>query len=121
MAHILVIDDESQICLMLRSWLESEGHSVLDARNGNEGLKSFIENSPDLVITDLVMPEKEGLETISELKKSNPQVKIVAISGGGRNQPEIYLNMAKKLGAVKIFKKPIRKENFLNAVNQLVN
>jgi CheY-like chemotaxis protein len=71
---------------------------VIKAENGNQGITLFREYRPHLIVTDLVMPEKEGLETIIDLKKIDPAVKIIAVSGGGRNVPEIYLEFARKMG-----------------------
>ncbi len=120
MAHILIIDDELQIRLMLRKLFESEGYTVTEASDGIGGIKRYHENPADLIITDLIMPEKEGIETIRELKKKYPDVKIIAMSGGGKGNPDGYLNLAKKLGAIQTFEKPIRKEELLKAVNNLI-
>ena len=120
MAHILVIDDELQIRLMLRKLLEPEGYTITEAPDGIEGIKRYHENPADLIITDLIMPDKEGLETIMELKKENPAVKIIAMSGGGKNKPEGYLHLAKQFGAMETLEKPIRKEELLKAIKNLV-
>ena len=120
MAHILVIDDEKQIRMMLRKMLEAEGYTVTEAADGTEGITRYQEHPADLIITDIIMPEKEGIETIMELKKQNPGVKIIAMSGGGKNQPEGYLKTAKLLGAKETFSKPIRKETLLQAIKNLV-
>jgi len=82
-ACILVIEDDVQVRALLKKLLESEGYTVLEAENGNIGIRLYHENSVDVVITDLIMPEKEGIETIRELRKIAPQIKIIAISGGG--------------------------------------
>ncbi len=94
MAHILIIDDEHQIRSMLRKVFESEGYIVTEASNGMEGLKCYYENPADLIITDILMPDKEGLETIMALKKENPDAKIIAMSSGGINKPQGYLDIA---------------------------
>jgi CheY-like chemotaxis protein len=120
MTHILIIDDEQPIRLMLRKLFESEGYTVTEASNGMEGIESYRENPANLIITDLLMPEKEGLETIIELKKKNPAIKIIAMSGGGRNKPDKYLHMAKQLGAMQTFEKPIRKGELLRAIKNLI-
>jgi len=120
MAHILIIDDEPQVRLILRKLLESEGYTVAEASDGIEGIKRYHENPADLVITDIIMPDKEGLETIVELKQKNPAIKIIAMSGGGKNKPAGYLNTAKLLGAIQTFEKPIRKETLLKAIKNLV-
>ncbi|WP_299982521.1 response regulator [Desulfobacula sp.] len=99
MKQILIIDDEAPIRKMLRILLEKNDYAVIDAQDGSQGVKLFKEHKPDLIITDLIMPEKEGLETIIEIKKLNLDTKIIAISGGGVVGPETYLDLAKNLGA----------------------
>jgi len=121
MAKILVIDDEPSILLMIKKMLEKEGHEVDLALNGREGMELFENIKPALVITDIIMPEKEGLETILELRKKNPGLKIIAISGGGRISPEGYLPGAKLLGANMVFQKPLVPKEFIAAVALLLN
>ena len=120
MARILIIDDEVQILNMLRQMLEGEGYEVIDAPNGKEGIRRYRENPADLIITDILMPEKEGIETIQELKRDFPDVKIIAMSGGGRVGPGDYLHLAKMLGAQHTFAKPIEREELLKAVRELL-
>jgi YesN/AraC family two-component response regulator len=121
MAKILVIDDETPIAIMVKRMLEKVGHEVEIAINGNEGLTIFEKFHPDLLITDIVMPEKEGLELIFELRKKNPELKIIAISGGGRFQYEGYLTSAKHLGANMVFQKPFDHKEFMKSINDLLN
>ena len=85
MARILIIDDEEKFRKMLRQMLERAGHEVVEAPDGKEGVKLYREKLTDLIITDIFMPEKEGIQTIKELKRDFPEAKIIAISGGGRN------------------------------------
>ena len=120
MAKILVFDDEPSILLMIKKMLEKAGHDVDIAHNGKEGMLLFDKNKPDLLITDIIMPEKEGLETIFELRRMYPDLKIIAISGGGRIGPDGYLPGAKLLGANMVFQKPLDQKEFVNAVNQLL-
>ncbi len=120
MAKIIVIDDEPYILLMLKKMLEMEGHSVEMAKNGKDGLAMINTNPPDLVITDIVMPEKEGLETIREVRKKYPGMKIIAISGGGRLDSNEYLEPARHFGAARIIKKPFQKSEMVNAVKDLL-
>jgi DNA-binding NtrC family response regulator len=120
MARILVIDDDVQILEMLRQTLEREGYEVIGSLDGKEGIRLYREAPTDLIITDIVMPEKEGIETIMELKRDFPDVKIIAISGGGRIGPEDYLRIAKKLGAMHTFTKPIGREELLGVVRELL-
>ena len=118
--RILVIDDESEIRKLFIQKMAENGYEIIEACDGKEGLKLYHENRPDLVITDLVMPEKEGIETITELKREFPNVKIIAISGGGRNVPDAYLQIAKNLGAERIFSKPIDWPELIKAVRELL-
>jgi CheY-like chemotaxis protein len=121
MAKILVFDDEPSILLMIKKMLEKAGHEVDIALNGREGMELLEKNKPDLVITDIIMPEKEGLETIMTLRKRYPEIKIIAISGGGRIGPEGYLPSAKHLGADMVFQKPLVQKEFMEAVALLLN
>jgi len=118
MKQILVIDDEQPIRSLLKIMLEREGFDVITASDGKEGMKLFSKATVDLVITDIVMPEKEGIEIIRELRKGYPGTPVIAISGGGRNSSESYLNVAKLLGAVAILQKPVEKEKLLTAVKK---
>jgi CheY-like chemotaxis protein len=120
MGRILIIDDDVQILNMLRQILEREGYEVVSAINGNEGIRLYREKPTDLIITDLIMPEKDGIETIMELRRDFPDVKIIAISGGGRSHPRPYLNSAKELGAQYAFAKPVKREELLKAVRELL-
>jgi len=121
MAKILVLDDEPSILLMIKKMLEKEGHEVYVAINGIEGMELFEEKKPDMVITDIIMPGKEGLETILELRKNHPGLKIIAISGGGRIGPQGYLPSAKYLGADMVFQKPLVQKEFIMAVSLLLD
>ena len=121
MAKILVFDDEPSILLMIKKMLERAGHEVDMALNGREGMELLEKNKPDLVITDIIMPEKEGLETIMTLRKKYPEIKIIAISGGGRIGPEGYLPSAKHLGADMVFQKPLVQKEFMEAVALLLS
>ena len=117
MARILLVDDEEIVRVLMREALESSGHEVTEAMNGNEGVAMQRAHPFDLIITDIVMPEKEGLEMIIELKKDFPVLKIIAVSGGGRVNNSNYLGFAKKFGAQKILTKPVTQEALLYAVN----
>ncbi len=117
MASILIIDDEELVRLTVRQMLEDAGHKVAEAENGLDGIQKLKDFKADIVITDLLMPEMEGLETISELRSSRPELKIIAISGGARFKGVDYLNSAKKLGAQEILPKPFSDEQLQIAVN----
>ena len=120
MKNILVIDDNLDFRTMLCVRLEKSGYEVIGVENGKIGVAFFRENPVSLVITDIIMPEKEGMETILELKKINPSVKIIAISGGGRSVPEDYLDIAEYFGAIKSFKKPFNMADFIKTVDHLL-
>ena len=121
MARILIIDDEPQIRSMLRLMLERGGYEVAEATDGIEGIRQYRENPADLILTDLIMPNKDGIGMIIDLKKEFPQVKIIAMSGGGVNRPEGYLDGAKKLGATRTLTKPIDRDEMLKAVKETLN
>ncbi len=120
MKKILIIDDEPYILMMLKKMMERAGYEVDLAENGVTGLNLFRENSADLVISDIIMPEKEGLGTIREMKQLKPELKIIAISGGGRVSADDYLNTAKLFGADRIFQKPFKQNEIVGAVNELI-
>ncbi|MBN2410128.1 response regulator [candidate division KSB1 bacterium] len=119
-ARILVIDDEEEIRDILKKMLELEGYEVITANNGNEGIKLYNQHPADVVITDIIMPDKEGIETIIELRNKFPNVKIISISGGGRIGPNDYLTMSKKLGAERSFTKPFERKKILKAIEELL-
>lgn len=118
--RILIIDDDEQIRILLRQMMEWAGYEVMEAENGKVAMQLHSENPADLVITDLIMPEQEGLETISSLKKKYAGIKIIAISGGGRIGPEAYLPAALELGADKVFSKPFDVQEVVATVKELL-
>ena len=118
---ILIIDDDEQMRILLQQVMEWSGYEVMVAENGRQGMELQRADPADLVITDLIMPEQEGLETIGLLKKEFPQVKIVAISGGGRMGPEAYLPAALELGADRVFSKPFDVKEFIATVRELLD
>lgn len=120
MYRILIIDDEEMIRRILRRMLEVEGFEVIEAPDGRAGMMLQRESPVDLVITDLIMPEKEGLETIKELREEFPEVKIIAISGGGWLEADPYLVTAKRIGADRTLAKPMERKSLLAAVRELL-
>ena len=118
--RILVIDDDQQIRILLRQVMELAGYEFVEAGDGREGLLKLRKLGADLVITDLIMPEQEGLETITSMKKEYPKLKIIAISGGGRIGPEAYLPAAQELGAERVFSKPFDIRELAEAVKELL-
>ena len=120
MAYILVIDDDPQVLALFKRFLETEGHSVATASNGQAGIGIFRNSQADLVVTDMVMPVKDGLKTIMELEKEFPGIKIIAISGGGVIEPDRYLDLAEHIGVKQTLTKPVTKEQLINAVNEVL-
>lgn len=121
MARILIIDDEPSVRELLLTMLMEEGHEVVEAADGKAGLRLLQERPVDLVITDLIMPEKEGIETIMDLRRDFPDVKIIAMSGGGIIQAQDYLGMAQGMGAHRVFEKPFGVGAMLTAVRELLH
>ena len=114
MPTILVIDDQEPIRVLLRRALEGADYEVLEASNGRLGLELYRERSADLIITDIFMPEMNGLEMMVELTRNFLEVKVIAMSGG--LESEGALNVAKVLGARHTFQKPLDIEKLLSAV-----
>ncbi|MDZ7723187.1 MAG: response regulator [candidate division KSB1 bacterium] len=116
--QVLIVEDDASIRRMIRKMLDREGYHVLEAVNGYYALKMLQKHSGiGLVITDIVMPEKEGLETIQEIKEMNPLTRIIAISGGGKIDAENYLVLARHLGADATLSKPFHKDDLLCILN----
>ena len=116
MARILLIDDEAAFRQVTRQMLEQAGYEVLEAKDGKDGVSVYRTERPDLVITDLIMPEQEGIETIIELRQEDPEARIIAISGGGRITATDFLSIARKFGARHILAKPFRRDQLLEAI-----
>ena len=116
---ILVIDDDLLIRCTLARILESCGHEVATAADGLRGMAAFRSAPPDLVITDILMPEQEGIETIRQMRRERPHTKIVAISGGGQPHGFDILTMARRLGADDVIAKPFGAEELLGSVGRL--
>jgi CheY-like chemotaxis protein len=119
--RILVIDDDDQVRMLVRNMLERAGYEVASASDGDVGMQLMRQQPFDLVITDLYMPNKEGLETIVELKREFPHAQIIAISGGNPSAGMDYLEVAAKLGARKVLAKPIERETLLASVGELLD
>ena len=116
MARILVIDDDKIMNSMVVQMLKEAGYEVKSALDGKHGLKLLDTKAFDLIVTDIIMPEIEGLEMIRVVRAINRKIPIIAISGGGKMRPEGYLKMAQAFGADYTFEKPFDKEPFLAAV-----
>ncbi len=120
MARILIIDDEERVRRTLRRMLEPAGHDVVEAADGGEGVELYKEDSVDLVLMDLIMPEKEGIQAAAELRHYDPEVKIIAISGGGRIGNMEVLKIARKFGIEHALPKPIRVGELLASVKGIL-
>jgi diguanylate cyclase (GGDEF)-like protein len=115
---ILVIDDDKRIRTTIRKVLETKGYEVLEADNGKIGIDLYKKEPAKIVITDMLMPVADGIESITELKKLSPTQKIIAMSGGGQINGEYYLDMAKKMNVTNILPKPFGKKDLLDAVQK---
>jgi DNA-binding response OmpR family regulator len=120
MAKVLVIDDDPSFRRMIRMILIRMRHDVVEAQDGNEGVDRFRSEHPDLVISDIVMPDKEGIQTILEIRALAPDAKIIAMSGGGISVGTGYLTAALKLGANLTLSKPFRPTELTAMVEQLL-
>jgi CheY-like chemotaxis protein len=121
MAKILIIDDDDAILDVLRRLLSQQGHKVLAATGGVEGVEIYRKHPIDLVITDIVMPEQDGIETLLLLKRENPDVKIIVISGGGKIDGQSYLEVAGNFGVESTICKPFRTSELIAAVENACN
>jgi len=121
MGTILIIEDDVVLRQALQSFFVKKGYTILIAPEGRTGLAVCNKTHIDIVITDIVMPEMEGLEIIITIRKKNPGIKIIAMSGGGQIGPEDYLEMAKKLGADRVLTKPIDFKTIYDTVENLMS
>ncbi len=121
MAKILIIDDDPALREIMRRILEPDGHDVRVAEDGARGLDLYRADPADLVITDLIMPEKEGIETIQELREEFPDVRILAVSGGGMVDPDGPLTDAELFGADGSLAKPFSVEALKQAANEVLS
>jgi CheY-like chemotaxis protein len=120
MAHILVIEDDCSVQTLFGQLLESEGYTVSHATDGAEGIHLLKQEKTDLIITDIMMPEMDGLEVIRTVQHTHPNLPIIAISGGMRTVPINFLPHAKKFGACRVFEKPVILADLLAAVKELL-
>ena len=121
MAEILVIDDDGKFLEIMREYLENEGYEVLVASDGEIGADLYRENKPDLVITDVIMPEKDGAQVIFELQKEFPGIKMIVMTGGGQGDAQTYLKSITAFSNVKYaFEKPFGMDELLVAVKESI-
>lgn len=120
MARILLVDDEEIVLQMFEAVLQLDHHEVTTASDGNAALEAVANGTFDLVVTDIVMPDKEGIETILDMRKLRPTLPIIAMSGGGRGSAADYLEMAALLGAKRTLSKPFSTQELLDAVSDVL-
>ncbi len=120
MSRILVIDDDDLVRDTLVRILTRAGHDAIGAKDGRDGVKQFQLQPPDLIVTDVIMPEQDGIETVLQLRRSDATLPIIAISGGGRARAMQFLETAQKLGADLVLPKPVKQQELLAAVSQLL-
>lgn len=120
MITILVVDDHKELRVMMGRALTEAGYEVVEAGDGDAALAAFRARPPALVITDIVMPEKTGIEIIATMKRERPEVKVLAISGGGRTHVMDFLSIARETGADATLEKPFRKNDLLARVTELL-
>ena len=121
MKTILLIDDDELVRFSIRFVLERAGYRVIEADNGRKGLAAFDDETPDLVITDILMPEMDGMEVLTEITLNKaPQVPILAISGGGKLDADSYIETARGLGAASVLAKPFGNDDLLSMVQSLL-
>lgn len=116
MTRILIIDDNEDLRETLLMLLEDEGYAVVAAHDGASGVRVFAESRPDLVITDVIMPDTDGIETIRRIRAIDPTARIVAMSGGAWLGNDYYLRMAKSLGAMALLPKPFEVQDLVRVV-----
>jgi len=121
MARILIIEDETTLRSLMRDALEKAGHDVTEAADGDQGIKLFKLHQHEIIITDILMPKKEGLETILELTDQFPDVKIIAISGGGIGLGDELLEMALDFGAKRALRKPVTMKHLIEIVQDVMD
>lgn len=121
MAIILIVDDDPTVRLIAGELLRSDDHAIVEAEDGDEALRIVESMAVDLVVLDMLMPNKDGLETIIELRKRKPGIRILAISSGGRMEPGHLLRTAMVFGADECLDKPLRLESFARVVDSLLN
>ena len=121
MPVILLIEDDRELRAMLKTALVRKDFTVLEADNGKEALIQFKPGITDLVVTDLIMPEEDGLKVIIKIREKKPGIKVIAISGGGKAGPVSYLNLAKALGADAVFPKPFSPGELVSKIENLLS
>ncbi|MGE5406796.1 MAG: response regulator [Methanosarcina sp.] len=120
MPGILLVEDDNELREMLKVSLVRHKFTVIDSANGRDAIVHFKPSIVDLIVTDLIMPEEDGLKVIMKIRELKPSVKIIAISGGGKAGPGSYLNLAKVLGADAVFSKPFSINDLIAKIYELL-
>ncbi len=120
MAYILVVDDDAAIRKLMKTLLSAEGHEVRESSSGVGVVEQHCRTPFDLIVLDIIMPDKEGLETLMELRRCEHKTNVLAVSGGGYGGVLDFLPVAEKMGATKVLKKPFSREDFLVACRELL-
>lgn len=118
--HILVVDDDDMMRAFIKELLTINKFKITEADNGKSGLKAFLDYKPNLVITDIIMPEMEGISFIKKLRSHDKNIPIIAMTGNIHGRMEEFLDISAKLGADEILRKPIKSQDFLEAINKLL-
>ena len=121
MSKILVIDDDVVVRTAMVQFLADLGYDVVSAEDGQRGMRLFRSEKPDLVITDIIMPEKEGIQTIAEIRRERPDAKVIAVSGGGRVGNTDFLKIARQLGATDVIAKPVDPDDFAARIERCLS
>lgn len=121
MAKILLIEDQSFTAVVMETMLTSAGHAVTVVEDGEKGLEAFNADRPDLVITDIVLPKMDGFDVIRTIRMKSPGFPVIAITGGSNTGLYGYLDRARELGAIEVFRKPVTAEQLLGAIERCVD
>lgn len=121
MARIMIVEDDSAVRRLVRRLLEGEGHTVIEEPDGRSALRHFAGDPADLVISDVYMPDMDGLELLERLREAFPEVRVIVISGGGRLRTMSVLEDAKGMGAARVIAKPFSPEEFRSAVREVLS
>jgi DNA-binding response OmpR family regulator len=120
MAGIMIVEDDNDLREMLKLSLLQRKYTIIEASNGKEAIAKFKPSLVDLVVTDIIMPDEDGLKVIMKLKEIKPNIRIIAISGGGKAGPGNYLNLARALGADEIFPKPFSVQSLIAKIDAIL-
>jgi CheY-like chemotaxis protein len=121
MAGVLIVEDDNELREMIGISLMRRKFTVIEAANGKEAIMHFKPSITDVVVTDLIMPEEDGLKVIMKLREIKPSIRVVAISGGGKAGPGSYLNLAKALGADAVYSKPFSVNDLIDKIEELLS